>query len=197
MPEIIGLVGYARSGKDSVAAVLADYGFQRISFADAIRDALYTLDPFVTGSSDLRISQLVDTLGWDNVKVQYPEIRRLLQVFGTEVAREQWDDQFWVNLGFSKMEPEGRYVITDVRFPNEADAVKQHGGELWRVDRPGIGPVNAHASDNHISTITVDSVIKNDGNLYDLNERVKDSWRGSNIMNRVLGILSEPLTPKP
>lgn len=195
MPEIIGLVGYARSGKDSVAEVLAEYGFERISFADAIRNALYTLDPYVTGTSGLRVSQLVDTLGWDVVKVQYPEIRRLLQVFGTEVAREQWSDSFWVDLGFAQMKPEGRYVITDVRFPNEAEAVRQHGGELWRVDRPGIGPVNAHASDNHISTITVYGIIQNNGTLYDLREKVKSSWQGSNVMNRVMNILSEPLTP--
>lgn len=180
-----------------MAAVLANHGFERISFADAIRDALYTLDPYVTEGSGLRLSTLVDTLGWDAVKVQYPEVRRLLQVFGTEVAREQWDDQFWVNLGFSKMRPEGRYVITDVRFPNEAEAVKQHGGELWRVDRPGIGPVNNHASDNHISQIEVDAVVKNDKSLDDLRPEVDRLWANSFVNNRLTEILAEPLTPAP
>lgn len=195
MPEIIGLVGYARSGKDSVAEVLAEYGFERISFADAIRNALYTLDPYVTGTSSLRVSQLVDTLGWDVVKVQYPEIRRLLQVFGTEVAREQWSDSFWVDLGFAQMKPEGRYVITDVRFPNEAEAVRQHGGELWRVDRPGIGPVNAHASDNFIAQIEVNAAVQNDKTLEDLRTEVGRLWAVSFVNNRLTDILSEPLTP--
>lgn len=168
MPEIIGLCGYARSGKDEVAKVLKELGgYERISFADPIRSAIYTLNPMIT-ENGLRIQNLVDTLGWEHVKVQYTEIRRLLQIFGTEVAREQWSDSFWVDLAFSKMEDDGKYVITDVRFPNEAAAVAAHGGELWRISRPGVGPVNNHASDNFIEQIDVMVVIENDGTLEDL-----------------------------
>jgi hypothetical protein len=167
MPEIIALVGYARSGKDEVAKGLKRFGFERISFADPIRDAIYTLNPMVT-ENGLRIQNLVDTLGWDNVKVQYPEIRRLLQILGTEVAREQWADSFWIDLAFSKMEDNGKYVITDCRFPNEAAAVAAHGGTLWRVSRPGVGPVNNHASDNYIEQIPVSQIINNNSDLQGL-----------------------------
>ena len=177
MPEILGLVGYARSGKDSVASILIEeYGFERVSFADPIRNAVYTLNPYVT-EAGLRIQPLIDILGWDAVKVQYQEVRRLLQVFGTEVAREQWSDSFWVDLGFSKMQPDGKYVITDVRFPNEAEAVRNRGGILWRIHRPGVGPVNNHASDNHISQINVDLEVSNGTTLENLKEVVQLSYR--------------------
>lgn len=177
MPEIIGLVGYARTGKDTVAQTLIEeYGFERVSFADPIRDAVYTLNPYVT-EAGLRLRNLVDMLGWDAVKVQYPEVRRLLQVFGTEVAREQWSDSFWIDLGFSKMKRNGRYVITDVRFPNEADAVYENGGVLWRVNRPGVGPVNAHASDNHIASIQVDYEINNAYSLDELAGGVRIAYK--------------------
>lgn len=175
MPEIIGLVGFARTGKDTVAEVLKDFDFQRVSFADPIRNAVYALDPYVT-ESGLRLQKLVDTLGWDACKTQYLEVRRLLQVFGTEVAREQWSDSFWVDLGFSQMEEEGRYVITDVRFPNEAEAVRTHGGTLWRIVRPGIGPVNGHASDNFINEIQVDREIYNGYSLDELAGTVRNAY---------------------
>jgi hypothetical protein len=175
VPEIIGLVGYARTGKDTVAATLADFDFQRLSFADPIRNAVYALNPYVT-EAGLRIQNLVDMLGWDAVKVQYPEVRRLMQVFGTEVAREQWSDSFWLDLAFNQMTEEGKYVITDVRFPNEAEAVRTHGGTLWRIVRPGVGPVNGHASDNHIAEIQVDREIYNGYSLDELDGTVRAAY---------------------
>jgi len=82
---IIGLSGRAGSGKDEVAKVLVDlYGYKRIAFADAIRDALYELNPLV--SDRIRVADLVDEYGWDFAKKNF-EVRRLLQVFGTEVGR--------------------------------------------------------------------------------------------------------------
>lgn len=175
MPKIIGLVGFARVGKDEVAKTLKSLGYDRVSFADPIRNAVYTLNPYVT-EAGLRIQSLVDMLGWDAVKVQYPEVRRLLQIFGTEVAREQWVDSFWIDLAFSKMEPGGRYVITDCRFPNEADAIRMHGGSLWRITRPGVGPVNGHASDNMMDDIPVDVTIDNDGTLDELHRAVVEAY---------------------
>ena len=82
---IIGLSGYARSGKDTVAELLGlNYGFKRISFALPMRDALYRLNPIVKGSivgEELRLAEYVDHFGWEDAKA-LPEVRRLLQVFG-------------------------------------------------------------------------------------------------------------------
>lgn len=167
MPKVIAITGYAQSGKDEVAKVLVTrYGFERVSFAEPIRTALRTLNPYV--KDNLRVSDILDTIGYEAAKSQYPEFRRLLQVFGTEVAREQWKDSFWIDLAFDKMEENGFYVIPDCRFPNEAAAVREHGGEIWRVKRPGVGPVNGHASDNLIEQIDPDVVINNDGTLAEL-----------------------------
>ena len=77
---IIGLTGYARSGKDSVAKVLVDhYGFIRLAFADPIRDLLLEVNPILDKGN--RLSSLVDEYGWDIAKAQ-PEVRRLLQTLG-------------------------------------------------------------------------------------------------------------------
>lgn len=170
--QIIGLCGVAQAGKDSTANVLKGYGFKRVAFADPIRDALWTLNPRIIG--DLRVQDLVNTLGWDVCKVQYPEIRRLLQVLGTEVAREQWRDDFWINLAFENMAKDNdNYVITDVRFPNEVEALRNQGAHIWKVVRPGYGPVNGHASDSYIDSIEADATIYNHGDLDDLDRIVR------------------------
>jgi dephospho-CoA kinase len=89
---IIGLSGYAQSGKDTVAELLClNYGFKRISFALPMRDAIYTLNPLVEGTN--RIVDLVDEYGWDVAKAN-PEVRRLLQVFGTDVGRKMFNENF-------------------------------------------------------------------------------------------------------
>ena len=134
---IIGLSGYARSGKDTVAELLGlNYGFKRISFALPMRDALYRLNPIVKGSivgEELRLAEYVDHFGWEDAKA-LPEVRRLLQVFGTEVGREMFGKTFWIDQAFKRAEEYQRVVIADVRFPNEADTVKIKGGiEIGRA----------------------------------------------------------------
>ena len=169
---IIGLSGYAQSGKDTVAGFLKNFGYTRVAFADPMRTALYSLNPLVSG--DLRLAELVDQIGWDGAKTAYPEIRRLLQVFGTEVGRNQWGSNFWVDLAMTQMDwLEKDYVVTDVRFPNEYEAIKATGGKVWRVDRTAVGPVNEHVSDNALEGFEFDRVVKNYGTLRDLQFQVE------------------------
>jgi hypothetical protein len=165
---LIGLSGYAQAGKDTTAAVLIERaGFIRVSFADALRDAIYALNPQISDwSGTARLQELVDAEGWDYVKVTYPEVRRLLQAMGTEVGRAQFGENFWVETAFRKMS--GNTVFTDVRFPNEYEAIKAAGGEVWRITRKGTGPVNGHPSETALDDFSFDRVIENDGSLDDL-----------------------------
>ncbi|MFE2102926.1 hypothetical protein ACFW9W_39100, partial [Streptomyces sp. NPDC059468] len=47
LPQYIGLHGFAGSGKDAVAKILADYGYERVAFGDKVREALYVLNPVI------------------------------------------------------------------------------------------------------------------------------------------------------
>ena len=163
---IIGLSGYAQSGKDTVAELLClNYGFKRISFALPMRDAIYTLNPLVDGRS--RIADVVDEYGWDVAKAN-PEVRRLLQVFGTEVGRGLFGETFWIDQAFKRAEEYERVVFSDVRFPNEARAIQQRGGDMWRVNRHNHGAVNEHKSEHAMDMFMFKHVIFNDGTLDDL-----------------------------
>lgn len=162
---IIGLSGYAGSGKDEVAKVLVANGWTRLAFADAIRDAVMLLNPIL--ESGHRVSHIVETLGWDVAKNYSSELRRALQVMGTDIGRELMGPDVWVNKVMAKA-VYGNFVITDVRFENEAQAIKEQGGEIWRVNRPGKNPVNGHISEVAMDNYEFDLVINNDSDLVHL-----------------------------
>lgn len=163
---IIGLTGYAQSGKDSVAKTLVEhYGFTRLAFADKIRDMLYDLNPLV--KDGFRLQGVVDAYGWDQAKVLFPEIRTGLQKLGVS-ARTHLDADVWVVAVLRQMSDEENYVITDVRFTNEAVIIKQAQGELWRIKRPGVQAVNAHVSESEMDGYKVDKILSNGGTLEEL-----------------------------
>lgn len=172
--RLVGMHGFAQTGKDTVAEILADHRFQRVAFADPMREAVLTLNPIIAVDSygrTFRLAETVEDLGWDEAKKTL-EVRRLLQVFGTEVGRRMFGEDFWVKMGMAQIKPGGRYVITDVRFLNEALAVKQVGGLLIKIRRPGVGPVNQHASDAGLDDFLFDHIIDNDGTIDDLRRKV-------------------------
>lgn len=175
--RIIGLSGYAQSGKDTSASFLIEDGYTRLAFADVLRDSVYRLNPIIhqnIDSSVVRVKDLVDAFGWDYVKVNYPEIRGLLQRMGTDVGRVLFGENVWVDLAMKGIEEGKNYVITDVRFPNEFEAIKTAGGQVWRITRQGTGPVNGHPSETALDGFEFDRVIENDGTLDELGEAVRD-----------------------
>ena len=114
-----------------------------------------------------KYKNLVDTYGLDKAKESYPEIRRLLQVFGTEVGRSMFGENFWVDLTLNNIK-EKHAVISDVRFKNEADAIKKAGGQVWRINRHGVGPVTDHSSEIDLDDYNFDHIIDNDYSVMDL-----------------------------
>ncbi|TXH43267.1 MAG: hypothetical protein E6Q97_34355 [Desulfurellales bacterium] len=177
MKKILGITGFAQSGKDTIGRILVeDYGFYRIGFADAVRDAVLALDPYVTtGSLGFRISQLVQEIGWERAKTEYPEVRRLLQRMGTEVGRDLFGDRSWIDIGMRKAEGHDKVVFTDVRFANEAVTIQEAGGEIWKVQRPGVKPAGDHASEK--LDFRVDWLIVNDSSVEVLKGAVRDLLR--------------------
>lgn len=167
---LIGLSGYARSGKDTVAELLClNYGYKRVSFADPMRQALYVLSPKL--DNIVRLSEYVDDYGWDVAK-QNQEVRRLLQVFGTEVGRKMFGLDFWIDIALKDLSGDTQVVISDVRFPNEADAIAKLGGSVWRINRKNHSAVNGHASEHAMDNYMFNHVIYNDETLDDLSDEV-------------------------
>jgi len=175
---LIGLCGYAGAGKDTAARVLIDeFFFQRVAFADPIKGALLALDPLVPGpdKDHVRLSEFCRDRSWAEVK-EYPEVRRLMQVLGTEVGRNLFDPEIWVKIAESKILSQlsvGNTVVTDVRFPNEARLIKKHEGVLVRLSRPDFGPVNEHVSDRASESWTYDYILENDSSIEALHQKMR------------------------
>lgn len=148
---IVGLIGKKRAGKDTVAATLVEeFGFVRYAFADPLRATMLDLDPIIPNYDRLdRLSSLVERDGWERAKT-VPEVRRLLQAHGVAI-RTHVGPAVWLDVLMAKVLEETRpVVVTDVRFPNEADAIESAVGRLVRILRPGTD------SDAHVSETALD-----------------------------------------
>lgn len=112
-------------------------------------------------------------------------VRELLQRIGTEAMRDQIHPQVWVNALFNDYKQhsmaltsippinvsESKWLITDVRFPNEAQAIKDRGGIVIRVSR-GHPKENEHTSETALDNYLFDVTIDNNGTLEDLTEKI-------------------------
>ena len=174
-PVVVAFSGYGRSGKDSCAQHLVNlHGFERIAFADALKDVLYALNPVVLVGSGRRVRAVVDAGGWEGAK-EITEIRELLQRLGTEAGRKILGDNIWIDTAFRRATSD-RIAVSDCRFPNEAEAVKAMGGYVFRVERPGITAVNAHVSERALDDFkSFDGVINNDGTLGELGKEIDNA----------------------
>lgn len=184
---IIGLTGYARSGKSTAADYLVrEYGYELVSFAEPLKEAALALDPLVDFVTFQRLSEVVREIGWESAKDRLSEVRRTLQRLGTEVGREQFGQNFWVDRAMAKIHPGGEYVISDVRFLNEAKAVQTRGGFVARIERDGIGPNGAHSSETELDSIVADGLIYNtpSTHFHYLHRQLDETVRRANLLAR-------------
>lgn len=171
---IIGLSGYARSGKDTVAGMLMGiHGYERVAFADKIRELLFAMDPLIMHEGrDFRLQDIVESKGWEDAKTQHPEVRRLLQDLGVG-GRSLLDESIWVNAALNTFTADDKVVVTDVRFKNEAARIKNLGGQIWRINRINVGPANDHISEIDLDDWGFDGVITNNSDMPNLIKQIR------------------------
>lgn len=174
---IIGITGYKGHGKDSVGALLSQKGFILISFATPLKVML--LEGLRLSSEQVygKLKEVVDP--------RYGVTpRHMMQTLGTDWGRNLIADDLWIRAGIERARDylaEGKSVaFTDVRFPNEARAIREAGGDIWAVLRPAYPVDRSHESEQHIEQLTHDAeqIIFNTGSLFDLGTAVDDAyWR--------------------
>lgn len=117
---------------------------------------------------------------------KFMTVRDFLQKLGTDGLRDGLHTNVWVNALFADYDStsftafgddevilDPKWIITDCRFPNEAEAVKSREGIIIRVNRTGVKATNAHPSETSLDDWDFDYVIDNDGSMEDLLEKVK------------------------
>lgn len=169
---IIGLSGPAGCGKDTLADALCDQaGFTRIALATPIKamlEALYTHIGVPAGAWTAR----------DKKETAHPMLgvsyREMMQTLGTEWAQHVLGRRhFLTAIAHDKIaaqigEGTKRIVVTDIRFPHEAEWLRSIGGKLWAIDRPSIAPVRAHTSESHFDRLNADWIVRNHGSIDEL-----------------------------
>lgn len=159
---IIGITGPKRHGKDTCARYFrAEYGYRHTAFADPLKRAC-------AEAFGINLSNFTDDELKDGPCPAYPQFtnRYILQHVGTELFRN-FIDTIWVDTTMRKAAGTAT-VISDVRFQNEAEAIRAHGGFIIRVYDPRKPHVDMHASERDIMNLDVDYDVTNAGTLAEL-----------------------------
>lgn len=191
---IVGLTGQMGSGKDTVADYLvSQYWFKKVGFADALYDITCTLFDITRGQAErykvdgIQI-YLSDPKEWPRTTKTHPiTMRQFLQRLGTDVGRDMFGQFFWVQHLFNQIDAGDTdidYVIKDVRFDNEANAVTRVGLDsdsvVWRITRPGYEG-DGHTSEAGITDKYVAATIENNGTLEDLYYKIDLLMEGVHV----------------
>lgn len=165
LPELVGIAGRAGAGKDTLADHLVrQHKYTKYGLATPIKRLLNKQFGWCSKDWEDRKWKEFPILG-DSKGASYSP-RQLAQWLGTEVGRESFDKNCWVRfLRDEFYNRAGKLVVPDIRFDNEAKAIKELGGVVLQVVRGAAGGGSNHASECGISPRFVDGKLYNDGNV--------------------------------
>lgn len=142
-------MGPKGSGKSTLAfALQTKYYFHHTAFAEPIKKMLIEL-VHLQGCSIPTANEMF-RLGLKETPTKYlsgQTPRHAMQTLGTEWGRNWIDYNFWVNVWINSIKDHNRVVVDDVRFENEATAIRQEGGVVVFVSRPGVETTDNHSSE--------------------------------------------------
>lgn len=166
----IALVGKLHAGKTSIAnALVANHGYTRIALADAVKDDVVDLLNHWLEQYHLDVTDKYP-ISREWIEENKPRVRPFLQWFGTDWARECIDDQLWIDrFLWASDNTQSPVVCDDVRFVNEAEALRRAGFTIVRILRPdgerlasaGEQGIEGHVSETELERIVPDLAIQN------------------------------------
>lgn len=168
---VVGLHGDSRAGKDTVAKEMAlNHEFEWRSFANPLRQILLAINPMIDHDEtgiEFHLKDAVDDYGWDWVKKYYPYSVEMMISLGQSV-RDYIHEDAWIWNALAEPLPK-RLVISDVRQPNEYEAIKALGGEIWKVVRPG---TTKRGMDGLLDNREFDVTLYNNNNIDSFREAI-------------------------
>ncbi|AYV76469.1 MAG: deoxynucleoside monophosphate kinase [Terrestrivirus sp.] len=181
--KIIGITGRKFNGKDTIANYLRDaYGYRQIAFAGPLKEICGKLFGFTNEQLHGNLKETPDPT-WFGLTP-----RQVLQFVGTNMFRDHMSElndnfgnDFWLLCARKTMEKifkedeTAKFVISDVRFPNEVEMIKQMGGVVLRVSRPSLNDnknVDTHISELLIDELDVDCDVINNATKEELYNKI-------------------------
>jgi hypothetical protein len=119
-------------------------------------------------------------------------VREFLQKLGTDALRTGLHDDVWVNALMADYKPIEygddeqphlpNWIITDCRFPNEAQVIKDKGGIIIRIDRPEVSAINNHSSEVGLDNWKFDYKIANVSGIFELKEYIENILKHEKLL---------------
>lgn len=167
--HLVGLSGYSGSGKTAVAEALYERGYRIVQFSTPIKKMVAAL----LTSAGLSESDIHSCLYGDLKNEPLSSLygvtpRYLMQTLGTEWGRDLIEPSIWTDICMRKVNmirQNAPVVIDDVRFEQEAEAIRQSGGVVFRITRPMVGRQFDHRSED---LPECDFNVENDGTIEDV-----------------------------
>ena len=166
---IIGISGKKGSGKDTLGNFIINNSciiFEPKKFADKLKQVTSIMlnVPIEDCYTDEGKARYIDDLKMTNGQFQ--------QKLGTDAIRNNIHEDAWAIFLFREYTKDKNWVVTDVRFENEASIIKHYGGILIRVNRDFVledGRDNNHPSETALDNYTEwDHIYDNNGSLNDM-----------------------------
>jgi len=177
--RLIGLYSAApASGKTTVAGYLAGHGFRIMPFAESLKRMASV---FLTelGLTDSMLEHHLFHAKESRINAFGLNVtaRHICQTLGTEWGRNCIHPDVWLHCWRRKAQQNLDrgidVVVDDMRFVNEAELIRNLGGELWCIERPAVLCTTKHASEGSLDSYLFDRRIVNDGGLLELYAQVK------------------------
>lgn len=182
--KLIGLVGLAGSGKDTVADLLKDQGWEKFAFANALKDMCIdylglSKDDVYTQEGKMKFNEF-----WGMTN------REILQKVGTDCFRNMFHKDTWVKIAelkIKKLLQQGkRIIVSDCRFDNEAELIEKFGGIVMQVQRNNnddnlTDSEKMHISEQGVNKKYISRIIKNNLTFDDLRREAHEQYRSFEV----------------
>lgn len=165
LPQLIAICGAKRAGKDTIASIISDkYGYNHIKIAQKLKTVCKILFNFTDEQLESDCKENIDAY-W-NISP-----RQAMQWIGTDVMQYQVqhllpniDRKFWIQSVVNQIDinPEVRYIISDLRFKHEVEELKKRNAFIIKVERPSMTNIDNHISEREYLDIQHDLLIKNE-----------------------------------
>jgi len=189
--SLIAICGFQGSGKDTLANILIEKGYTKVSFAGLLKDVVATIFSWNrdllegTTEKSRKWRETVDEWWANRLNIPNLTPRYVLQQIGTDVFRNHFHPDIWVAAIERKISNMSGVVITDCRFPNEIEMIKKLNGSLIHIYRGELPnwfgkefPENIHISEVLWTKYNFDKTIDNNGDIKQLKTQIINFLNG-------------------
>jgi hypothetical protein len=170
-PKLIGLMGRMGTGKSTVADILhVEYGYQRSKFSQTLKDMMLCIPGVTDEMIEGRLKEVPNMIFGGRTP------RYAMQKLGTEWGRDMMDPDIWVDSWHRRVEAYSSPIsVEDVRFHNEANKIRELGGEIWLIKRKS-KIFSEHSSELDIEHIRPDYTFRNYGTKLKLSKLIGEHF---------------------